>query len=97
VLNIIIIRTNLRVAKAIWDFKEEAIKYCSIDCISLFQILSKFNQLIFDHFKINITKYPTLFLAQQPLIEGIGIGGAFSKTDYVISGIDIEDILGLFI
>jgi hypothetical protein len=43
-----------------WDFKEEAIAYCSIDCISLYQILIKFNQLIFDHFKINIVKYPTL-------------------------------------
>jgi hypothetical protein len=44
----------------IWDYKEEAIKYCSIDCIALYQILNKFNQLIFDHFKINIVKYPTL-------------------------------------
>jgi len=44
----------------IWDFKEEAIAYCQIDCISLFQILSKFNSLIFNYFKINITKYPTL-------------------------------------
>jgi len=44
----------------IWDFREEAIKYCSIDCISLYEILDKFNQLIFNHFKINIVKYPTL-------------------------------------
>jgi hypothetical protein len=42
----------------IWNFKEEAIKYCSIDCISLHQNLSKFNQLIFDFFKFNIVKYP---------------------------------------
>jgi len=44
----------------IWSFKEEAIAYCNIDCIALYQILVKFNSLIFDHFKINITKYPTL-------------------------------------
>lgn len=44
----------------IWNFKEEAIKYCNIDCISLYQILSKFNRLIFNNFKINIIKYPTL-------------------------------------
>jgi len=44
----------------IWNFKEEANKYCSIDCIALYQILEKFNQLIFDKFKLNITKYPTL-------------------------------------
>jgi hypothetical protein len=44
----------------IWNFKEESVKYCKLDCISLFQILNKFNLLIFNHFKINITKYPTL-------------------------------------
>jgi len=43
-----------------WNFKTEAIKYCELDCISLFQILSKFNQLIFNQFNINIVKYPTL-------------------------------------
>src|SRR6266508_4323727 len=37
-----------------------AIKYCELDCISLFQILSKFNTLIFKKFKLNIIKYPTL-------------------------------------
>jgi hypothetical protein len=30
-----------------WNFREEAIKYCSIDYVSLFQILTKFNHLIF--------------------------------------------------
>jgi hypothetical protein len=43
-----------------WNFREEAIKYCLIDCISLYQILSKFNHLIFKEFKINLIKYPTL-------------------------------------
>jgi DNA polymerase type B, organellar and viral len=31
-----------------------------IDCISLYQVLVKFNNLIFKYFKINIHKYPTL-------------------------------------
>jgi DNA polymerase type B, organellar and viral len=44
----------------IWNFKEEAIKYCELDCISLSQILSKFNKLIFSKFSLNITNYPTL-------------------------------------
>jgi hypothetical protein len=44
----------------VWNFKDEAIAYCSTDCIALYQIVSKFNELIFDRFKINITKYPTL-------------------------------------
>jgi len=44
----------------IWNLREEAIKYCEIDCISLYQIIIKFNELIFEHFNINIHKYPTL-------------------------------------
>jgi len=44
----------------IWDFKQEAEKYCELDCISLFQILSKFNQLIFNKFSLNFNNYPTL-------------------------------------
>ena len=44
----------------IWSFKEESIKYCILDCISLFQILTKFNKLIFNIFKISINNYPTL-------------------------------------
>lgn len=44
----------------IWNFKKESIKYCELDCIALYQILSKFNQLIFNQFQINIKKYPTL-------------------------------------
>jgi len=43
----------------IWSFKEESIKYCQLDCISLYQILIKFNKLIFDKFKLNIINYPT--------------------------------------
>ena len=44
----------------LWNLEMETIKYCVIDCISLYQILIKFNQLIFDIFKNNIHKYPTL-------------------------------------
>src|ERR1700687_5795659 len=40
--------------------KDETIKYCEIDCISLYQIIVKFNDLIFKQFNINIHKYPTL-------------------------------------
>jgi len=44
----------------IWNFRKEAKKYCELDCKSLFEILSKFNSLIFNRFKLNINKYPTL-------------------------------------
>lgn len=43
-----------------WNLMNESIKYCEIDCISLYQILIKFNELIFKLFKLNIHKYPTL-------------------------------------
>src|SRR5580693_2235467 len=40
--------------------KDETIRYCEIDCISLYQIIIKFNELIFEQFNINIHRYPTL-------------------------------------
>jgi len=43
-----------------WNLKNEAVKYCEIDCVSLFQIIIKFNELIYDKFNIDIHKYPTL-------------------------------------
>ena len=43
-----------------WNLKNEAIIYCNIDCVSLYQILIKFNELIFELFKKNIHHYPTL-------------------------------------
>jgi len=44
----------------IWNLRDETIKYCEIDCISLYQVIIKFNELIFELFNINIYKYPTL-------------------------------------
>jgi len=38
----------------------ETIKYCEIDCISLYQILIKFNELVFKFFNLNIHKYLSL-------------------------------------
>ena len=46
--------------KAPWSLKDESIKYCELDCISLYQIIYKFADMIFDLFKMNIHKYPTL-------------------------------------
>jgi hypothetical protein len=46
--------------KIIWNFKDEAIKYCKLDCKSLHEILTKFNELIYSKFNINIHKSLTL-------------------------------------
>jgi DNA polymerase type B, organellar and viral len=43
-----------------WNLKLEAVKYCEIDCISLYQVIFKFNNMIFDLFSKNIHNYPTL-------------------------------------
>ena len=43
-----------------WNFMAESIKYCVVDCTSLFHILTKFNNLIFDLFMINIHEVLTL-------------------------------------
>nr|YP_009710628.1 DNA polymerase type B [Amanita brunnescens]QFZ98577.1 DNA polymerase type B [Amanita brunnescens] len=43
-----------------WNFKNEAIKYCNLDCISLYNIMVKFNNIIFNLFNINFNKYPTI-------------------------------------
>jgi hypothetical protein len=43
-----------------WKFKEEAIKFCINDCVVLYEILTKFNSLIYDLFNINIHKFYTL-------------------------------------
>jgi hypothetical protein len=43
-----------------WNLKNEAIKYCEIDCTSLYQVIYKFNEMIFNLFSLNIHRYPTL-------------------------------------
>jgi hypothetical protein len=47
-------------AGKIWDFQNEAIKYCKLDCKCLHEVLTKFNELIFKEFKVNMTKSLTL-------------------------------------
>lgn len=43
-----------------WSLRDEAIKYCQQDCLTLYQIMNKFNDLMFNNLKIDMTKYPTL-------------------------------------
>ena len=44
----------------IWSFKDNAVKYCKLDCACLHEILIKFNELIFSEFKIDAHKSLTL-------------------------------------
>lgn len=43
-----------------WSFKDESIKYCKLDCQSLHQVITLFNELIFNHFQVNIHSVLTL-------------------------------------
>ena len=43
-----------------WSLREESKKYCTQDCVALYNILFRFNENIFDKFKVNISRYPTL-------------------------------------
>lgn len=46
--------------KRMWNFQNEATKYCQLDCKVLHEILTKFNELIFREFQVNIHDTPTL-------------------------------------
>ena len=46
--------------RKVWSFKEESIKYCQLDCLSLHKVLTQFNELIFSEFKLNVHKPLTL-------------------------------------
>jgi hypothetical protein len=37
-----------------WSLKEETIKYCEQDCKTLWKIIDKFNELIFDKYSLNV-------------------------------------------
>ena len=44
----------------VWNFKDEAIKYCKTDCVALFEVLKIFNQYVFEAFELNPHKSLTL-------------------------------------
>jgi hypothetical protein len=43
-----------------WSLRDEIIKYCNIDVQSLYEVLFKFNNLIYNLFELNVNDYPTL-------------------------------------
>ena len=36
-----------------WNFQTEATKYCKLDCQSLYEVIVKFNELIYKEFKVD--------------------------------------------
>jgi DNA polymerase elongation subunit (family B) len=43
-----------------WNLRLEAINYCQLDCISLYQILIKFSESIFNDLKVSLKYAPTI-------------------------------------
>nr|YP_010697864.1 DNA polymerase [Phellinidium ferrugineofuscum]WCF76825.1 DNA polymerase [Phellinidium ferrugineofuscum] len=43
-----------------WDLRRETILYCELDCETLYKVIEGFAQQIFNEFKVNISKTPTL-------------------------------------
>jgi hypothetical protein len=90
-----------------WSLKDETIKYCMQDCITLYQIIDKFQKRIFKLFRIDIHKYPTLsslafgiyrsnYLKKEykiPLIEGKIYD--FIKQSYTGGSVDVYRPIGI--
>lgn len=44
----------------VWNLREESEKYCALDVVSLYQVINKFSIRIFESFRINLHKYPSI-------------------------------------
>jgi DNA polymerase type B, organellar and viral len=59
-----------------WNLEAEIIKYCIIDCVTLYQIIDKFSAMIYELYHINIHKYPTVS----------SLAFAIYRTNFIIEG-----------
>jgi DNA polymerase type B, organellar and viral len=59
-----------------WSLKNETIKYCTQDCVTLYQIIDKFNTLIFDKFNLNIHRFMTLSSLALGIYRGNYLGNS---------------------
>jgi hypothetical protein len=83
-----------------WSFKDEAIKYCKLDCKCLFDILLKFNELIFKEFSVNIHKtltlpalamriYKTLYMPKDTIYQLVGKVDSDIRESYTGGAVDV--------
>jgi hypothetical protein len=83
-----------------WNLKTEAIKYCEKDCISLYEVIEKFNELFYSKFKINIHCHPTLpslafrlfrthYLRKDQIIKIYGVDYQTIKQSYTGGATDM--------
>ena len=67
-----------------WSIKNEAIKYCELDCKALYEVIMIFGVKIFMVFKINISTTPTL----------PSVALKIYKTDFIPKDVKIAKIGG---
>jgi DNA polymerase type B, organellar and viral len=85
-----------------WDFKVEAIKYCQKDCKVLHEILTKFSDLIFGEFSINIhslriltlpglamTIYKSQFMPENKIFQILGYVEQKIRESYTGAAVDV--------
>lgn len=84
----------------IWSFKNEAIKYCELDCVSLHQVISKFSNLIFKEFKVDPIKvltlpalamriFKTLFMPKDTIYQILGEPQELIRKSYTGGAVDV--------
>jgi hypothetical protein len=83
-----------------WSFHQEAIKYCKLDCKTLHEILTKFNELIFNEFKLNIHSvltlpslamkiYKTHFMPENTIYQILGNPEINIRQSYTGGAVDV--------
>jgi hypothetical protein len=86
--------------RKVWDFKAEAIAYCQQDCKVLHQVITQFNELIFDNFQLNIHASLTLpslamrifkaqFMVEGSLYKVLGIVEQAIRKAYSGGAVDV--------
>jgi hypothetical protein len=94
-----------------WNFQDEAIKYCKLDCQTLHEIITNFNELIFNNFQVNIHSvltlpalamkiYKTHFMPDNTIYQLLGRVESFIRESYTGGAVDVykphNTITGIF-
>lgn len=83
-----------------WSFKQEAIKYCKLDCKSLYQVLTIFNFSFFNEFKINVHSvltapalsmklFKTHFMPENTIFQLSGLVEENIRESYTGGAVDV--------
>ena len=86
--------------RKLWSFKEESIRYCQLDCKCLYEVLTKFNELIYNEFKVNIHKpltlpalamkiYKTNFMPKDSIYQIAGAVEQSIRESYTGGAVDV--------